>query len=55
MEGQVHQLTLEVILVEITEERLVSQLDDGVNQVTGGLVLEENQERTAGQRWEKTP
>lgn len=53
MESQVHQLTLEVILVEVTEKRLVSQLYDRVNEVTGGLVLEEHQKWTTGKKLDK--
>lgn len=46
VERQVHQLTPEVVLVEVAEERLVSELDDGVDQVAGGLVLQKHQEWT---------
>lgn len=50
VERQVHQLTPEVVLVEVAEEGLVSELDDGVDQVAGGLVLQENQEWTKRQK-----
>lgn len=46
MEGQVHQLTLEVVLVEVPEERLVGQLYDDLNEVAGGRVLEKDQKGT---------
>lgn len=46
VERQVHQLTPEVVLVEVAEEGLVSELDDGVHQVAGGLVLQKDQKWT---------
>lgn len=46
MEGQVHQVTLQVVFVEVAEKRLVRQLDDGLYEVTGGLVLQKDQEWT---------
>lgn len=52
MEGQIDQLTPEVVLVEVTENGFVGQLCDGFNKTTGGLVLEEDQKRT-GKKKEK--
>lgn len=46
VERQVHQLTPEVVLVEVAEEGLVSELDDGVDQVAGGLVLQKHHQWT---------
>lgn len=54
MEGQVDQLTLEVILVEVTEKGLVGQLDDCLNEAAGGLVLEKDQQRTKKANAKKT-
>lgn len=48
MEGQVDQLALQMVLVEITEEGLVGKLHDGLDEATRGLILQEHQEWTAG-------
>lgn len=40
-------MTLEVVLVEVAEQGLVGQLDDGLDEAAGGLVLEKDQEGTA--------
>lgn len=53
MEGQIDQLTPEVVLVEVTENGFVGQLCDGVNEATGGLVLEEDQKWTEKKKKEK--
>lgn len=42
MEGEVDQLTLEMVLVEPAEKWLVGQLYDRLYEVTGGLVLQED-------------
>lgn len=39
-------MTLEVVLVEVAEQGLVGELDDGLNEAAGGLVLEKDQEGT---------
>lgn len=42
MEGEVNQLTLEMVLVEPAEKWLVGQLYDGLYEATGGLVLQKD-------------
>lgn len=48
MEGEVNQTALEVAFVKVTEKRFVGQLDDRLYEATGGLVLQEDQQRTVG-------
>lgn len=50
MEGEVNQVTLEVVLVEVPEEGLVGKLYDHLNKVAGGLVFEEDQKGTKRQK-----
>lgn len=47
-------MTLEVVLVEVAEQGLGGQLDDGLNEAAGGLVLEKDQEGTENERRNKS-
>lgn len=48
VEGQVHQVTPEVVLVEVAEEGLVGEPQDGLQEAAGGRVLHEHQQGAGG-------
>lgn len=49
MKGQRHQLRSQVVLVDVSQQSLMGEAEDGLDEMTAGRILQEHQQRTEGE------